>query len=74
MLVLWFGELAESEKFRGLRRGGSYIRATFLGLLLVVGALVVRCGGGGSSENRELKIGNIGWDETMVVAQLTKSS
>jgi hypothetical protein len=66
--------LVESEKFRELRRGGSYIRATFLGLLLVVGTLVVGCGGGGSSENRELKIGNIGWDETTVVAQLTKSS
>jgi hypothetical protein len=36
LLVLWFGKLAESEKFRGLRRGGSSIRVTFLQLLLVV--------------------------------------
>ena len=44
MLGLWFGKLAESQKFRGLRSGGSVIRATFLGLLLVVGALVVGSG------------------------------
>ena len=70
MLVLWFRELAESERFRGLRRGGSFIRATFVGLLLVVGALVV--GGGGSPENWELRIGNIGWDENTIIAQRRK--
>jgi glycine betaine/proline transport system substrate-binding protein len=64
--------LAGSERFRRLGRGGSFIRATFLRLLLVVGVLVVGCGGGGSPENRELRIGNIGWDENTVVAQLTK--
>jgi hypothetical protein len=36
LLVLWFGELVGSERFRGLRRGGRFVRATFLGLLLVV--------------------------------------
>jgi glycine betaine/proline transport system substrate-binding protein len=38
--------------------------------LLVVGALVV--GGGCSPENRELRFGNIGWDENTVVAQSKK--
>jgi hypothetical protein len=58
LLVLWFKKLAESEEFRGLRRGGRFIRATFLGLVLVVGPLVV--GGGSSSYNRELRISNPG--------------
>ena len=53
-----------------MRRGGSFIRATFVGLLLVVGALVV--GGGGSPENWELRIGNIGWDENTIIAQRRK--
>ena len=41
-------------------------------LVFVVGVLVAGCGGGGSPESRELRLGNIGWDENTVVAQLTK--
>jgi hypothetical protein len=60
--VLWFGKLVESERFRRLGRGGSFIRATFLGLLLVIGVLVAGCGGGSTPESRELRLGNIGWN------------
>ncbi len=54
--------------------GGRFTRSPlFLGLLLLVGVLLTGCGGGGSSpENRELKIGNIGWDENVAVSNLTK--
>jgi glycine betaine/proline transport system substrate-binding protein len=42
-------------------------------LALVAGILVAGCGGGGSSENRELVLGvATGWDENAVVANLTK--
>ena len=39
-------------------------------LVLVVGVLVTGCGG--SSENKELRVGNIGWDENVAVSNLTK--
>jgi len=39
-------------------------------LALAVGALAVGCGS--SSQNKELKLGNIGWDENVAVANLTK--
>jgi hypothetical protein len=52
--------LVESERFRRLGSGGSFIRATFLVLLLVIGVLVAGCGGGGTPESRELRLGNIG--------------
>ncbi len=55
--------------------GGRFTSAPLsLGLLLlVVGAFLTGCGGGGSSpENRELKIGIIGWDENVAVSNLTK--
>ena len=72
MPVLSSTKLVANERFRWLRRGGKFTRATFLGFLLVAGILVASCGGGGSPENRELRIGNIGWDENTVVTQLTK--
>jgi ABC-type proline/glycine betaine transport system substrate-binding protein len=72
LLVLWFGKLVESERFRQLGSGSSFIKATFLVLLLVIGVLVAGCGGGGTPESRELRLGNIGWDENTVVANLTK--
>jgi glycine betaine/proline transport system substrate-binding protein len=40
-------------------------------LALAVGALAVGCGN--FSQNKELKIGNIGWDENVAVANLTKA-
>ena len=39
-------------------------------LALVVGALTAGCGG--SSQNKELKLANIGWDENVAVSNLTK--
>jgi len=39
-------------------------------LALVVGAFVTGCGS--SSQNKELKLGDIGWDENVAVANLTK--
>jgi glycine betaine/proline transport system substrate-binding protein len=39
-------------------------------LALVVGVLVTGCGG--SSQNKELRVGNIGWDENVAVSNLTK--
>ena len=39
-------------------------------LVLVVGVLVTGCGG--SSQNKELRVGNIGWDENVAVSNLTK--
>src|SRR5919112_5926540 len=42
-------------------------------LAFVAGILAAGCGGGGSSENRELVLGvATGWDENAVVANLTK--
>jgi glycine betaine/proline transport system substrate-binding protein len=41
-------------------------------LALVAGALVSGCGGSGSPESRELRLGNIGWDENVVISSLTK--
>ena len=38
--------------------------------VLVVGVLVTGCGG--SSQNKELRVGNIGWDENVAVSNLTK--
>jgi len=52
--------------------GDKRIRATLLGFLLVVAALATGCGGGGSPENRTLTLGDIGWDESVAVANLTK--
>jgi len=47
------------------------VKSTFLGLLLlVVGVLAAGCGG--SPENRKLALGDIGWDESVAVANLTK--
>jgi glycine betaine/proline transport system substrate-binding protein len=40
-------------------------------LALSVGALAVGCGS--SLQNKELKLGNIGWDENIAVANLTKA-
>jgi glycine betaine/proline transport system substrate-binding protein len=42
-------------------------------LALVVSAFAVGCGGGGSPENRELVLGDIGWDENVAVSNLTKA-
>ena len=39
-------------------------------LALAVGALAAGCGS--SSQNKELKLGNIGWDENVAVGNLTK--
>jgi len=52
-------------------RDGKLVKSTFLGLLLlVVGVLAAGCGG--SPENRKLALGDIGWDESVAVANLTK--
>ena len=40
-------------------------------LALAVGALAVGCGS--TLQNKELKLGNIGWDESIAVANLTKT-
>ena len=40
-------------------------------LALAVGALAVGCGS--SLQNKELKLGNMGWDESIAVANLTKA-
>jgi glycine betaine/proline transport system substrate-binding protein len=40
-------------------------------LALAVGALAVGCGS--SLQNKELKLGNIGWDESIAIANLTKA-
>jgi len=42
-------------------------------LALVVSAFAAGCGGGGSPENRELVLGDIGWDENVAVSNLTKA-
>jgi glycine betaine/proline transport system substrate-binding protein len=41
-------------------------------LVLVAGALAAGCGGG-SPENRTLTLGDIGWDESVAVSNLTKA-
>lgn len=46
------------------------MKAAFLGLLLVVGALATGCGGGDSGKT--LDIADIGWTENTAIAQLTK--
>ena len=52
-----------------MSRGGSLKGVMHFGLLLLTGC----GGGGGSSENKELKVGvATGWDENAVVANLTK--
>ena len=52
--------------------GGRFVRgaALFAGLLLAVGVLVAGCAG--SEQNRELTVGNINWDESIAVSNLTK--
>ena len=47
------------------------MKATLLGLLLLVGTLATGCGGG-SEQPKELKLANIGWDENVALAYLTK--
>ena len=46
------------------------MRVALSGLLLMVVAFAVSCGG--SSENRRLIIGDVGWDENVAVSNLTK--
>ena len=52
--------------------GGRFVRgaALFAGLLLAVGVLVAGCAG--SEQKRELTVGNINWDESIAVSNLTK--
>ena len=53
------------------RVGGRFVRAAlFAGLLLAVGDLVAGCGG--SEQSRELTVGNINWDESIAISNLTK--
>jgi glycine betaine/proline transport system substrate-binding protein len=51
---------------------GRFVRgaALFAGLLLAVGVLVASCAS--SEQNRELTVGNINWDESIAVSNLTK--
>jgi glycine betaine/proline transport system substrate-binding protein len=51
-------------------RGGRLLRAKLLALSLVLGALAAGCAG--SMQNEELVIGDIGWDENIAIANLTK--
>jgi glycine betaine/proline transport system substrate-binding protein len=53
---------------------GSSRRRKLLALIvaLMAAALVAGCGGGGSAQNKQLTIGNIGWDENVAVSNLTK--
>jgi glycine betaine/proline transport system substrate-binding protein len=46
------------------------MKVTLLGLLLLVGTLVTGCSG--SEQPKELKLANIGWDENVALANLTK--
>src|SRR5919199_2078139 len=56
---------------KGLMKASRKISAIILAL--VVSVLVAGCGGGGGSAgSKELKLGNIGWDENTVVANMTK--
>ena len=41
-------------------------------LLILVSILAGGCGGGGSLENSRITLGDIGWDESVAVANLTK--
>ena len=54
--------------------GGSLKGVMLFGLVLLTCTPLTSCGGGGgSSENKELKVGvATGWDENAVVANLTK--
>src|SRR3982751_1448756 len=52
-------------------RRGRLVGATLLVLLLVVGGFVTGCAG--SSQNKELVLGNIGWGENVAVSNLTKA-
>jgi glycine betaine/proline transport system substrate-binding protein len=70
--VLWSGKLVARERVRQLGRGGTFVRATLLGLLIVVGILATGCSGNRSPENRTLTLGDIGWDESVAVANLSK--
>jgi glycine betaine/proline transport system substrate-binding protein len=49
-----------------------FMKATFLGLLLLVSTLVTGCGGGGDSA-KTLDIADIGWTENTAIAYLTKA-
>jgi glycine betaine/proline transport system substrate-binding protein len=64
--------LVARERFRQLGRGGRFVRATLLGFLVVVGVLATGCSGNSSPENRTLTLGDIGWDESVAVANLSK--
>jgi glycine betaine/proline transport system substrate-binding protein len=64
--------LVARERVRQLGRGGTFVRATLLGLLIVVGILATGCSGNRSPENRTLTLGDIGWDESVAVANLSK--
>jgi glycine betaine/proline transport system substrate-binding protein len=64
--------LVARERFRQLGRGGTFVRATLLGFLVVVGVLATGCSGNSSPENRTLTLGDIGWDESVAVANLSK--
>jgi glycine betaine/proline transport system substrate-binding protein len=70
--VLWSGKLVARERVRQLGRGGTFVRATLLGLLIVVGILATGCSGNRSPENSTLTLGDIGWDESVAVANLSK--
>jgi glycine betaine/proline transport system substrate-binding protein len=52
------------------RGGRRLLRAKLLALSLVLGALAAGCAG--SMQNEELVIGDIGWDENIAIANLTK--
>ena len=39
-------------------------------LALAIGALAAGCGG--STENEEIQLGNVGWDENVAISNLTK--
>lgn len=47
------------------------MRVALLGLLLLVGALTVGCGGSSPGSSR-ITLGDVGWDESVAVANLTK--
>jgi glycine betaine/proline transport system substrate-binding protein len=65
--------LVTRERFQKVGSGGKFMRGTLLlGFLLVVGVLATGCGGGSSPRDRTLTLGDIGWDESVAVANLTK--
>ncbi len=60
------------QKDLRMYRGGSMLRTKLLALfLLVVVALTAGCGGG-SPKDSTLTLGDIGWDESVAVSNLTK--